>query len=78
MTNKRFRGLLDKADCLELLAEMKDVNENCNVTMAECFVAGCVNALDMVDEHLIVADRDFVEIALSEVFNRFSICEPKR
>jgi hypothetical protein len=77
MTNKqlrrRLRLLVDRADCLALLADLKDVEENCNGTIAECFVAGCVNALDMVDEGTLGDGREFVDFALSEVLNRYSM-----
>lgn len=73
---KRLRSLRTRDDCCALAVDLYGTEEKCEGTIAERFIAGWVNAMDMVDENhsdvIIngeVNDANFVRYSLSEVEN---------
>lgn len=68
---QRLAALQDADDACVLAAEIGDVREDCNGDMAERFLAGWTNAMDMRDEGNpeVETDKGFLHYCLCEVHN---------
>jgi len=67
----RIQNLRDSSDCCDLAADLYGTDQNCEGNLAECFVAGWVNAMDCIEEGSIDRDdeNEFLRICLNEVNN---------